>query len=194
MSGGSCPTGRFGSITRSWPAGRPGVLRSMTSSCPEVEVSLASTSTSTVSPARTVPKSSWMIASSTRGSGSCVTVIVPSTGADRPLVIVYRITLGLGSRRSVRGMIRTQRPLSTATCSWPPSSPASASTADCTTSMWPDGSASLASTSTMAGAVPRTVTWSGDAVGVVGPASATSTRMLPWANLAAPNLAVYSRK
>lgn len=60
----------------------------MTSCSPEVEVSLASTSASTVSPARTVAKSSWMIASSTRGCGSCVTVMVPCTGSPIPFEIV----------------------------------------------------------------------------------------------------------
>lgn len=94
----------------------------------------------------------------------------------------------------MRGMIRTQRPLSTATWSWPPSSPASAGRADCTVSREPVGSESLASTSTMTEAVPRMVTWSGEAVGRLGPDSATSMRMLPCANLAAPNFAVYSRK
>ncbi len=98
-------------------------------------------------------------------------------------------TFGLGVSASVVGITRTQRPLTTATCR-PASAPPSL-WALCSVSTEPMGSESLASTSTIPAFCPRTVTWSGTATGAASLLGGRmSTRILPGANFAAPNLAL----
>src|SRR5215471_1004810 len=152
-------------------------------------MSLSSTGTSTVSPARTVARSSTGVGGeSACGIGSCSTLTWPVTGGATPSVTVYWISRTPGLTGCVDQM-RSQCPCSTAT-----SSPASsAGTARCTTSTSPDGSKSLASTSTVCACCPCSTAVSGIATGgsARDGSAVTSTRITPVDSFADPNAASY---
>src|SRR5688572_6896159 len=149
-------------MTANWPAaGAPGTLGSSDIGAPPGLVSLASTGTVTVSPARTVATSSLGAGRMSGGSASRVTVTSPVTGAVRPSVTVYRTICGPGVSAASNAVSRSQCPSTTAAVSWTPG----AGSADCTTSTAPAGAKSLASTSTTAGIWPRSTTESGIATG-----------------------------